>query len=92
MSDDFPIPGWAELAAIKASTIQERTNAFWLEQLGELGQFGGFQVHTIGDEQTVTFRSVLYGGRSIVGDAREIQEGSRAYVLSRRRGRAKGDA
>lgn len=89
MSDAFESPDWVVAAFAQARAIAERTNAFWLEHLGDPGLFGGFHVEPEGDDREMLFISTLYGGRSVKGTAVEIESCSREYVLSRRCGRAK---
>ncbi len=89
---EFEAPAWVTEAFAKASELARESNAFWLEQLGEPGLFGGFQVNPVGDDKLILFESVLFGGRSLTGTAEQVTEGSRAYVLSRRRGRGKAAA
>jgi alkanesulfonate monooxygenase SsuD/methylene tetrahydromethanopterin reductase-like flavin-dependent oxidoreductase (luciferase family) len=89
MIDRFESPAWVTEAFTKAGELAREANAFWLEQLGDLGQFGGFQIRPSGTQQDVLFQSVLFGGRSLVGSAEQVAAGSREYVLSRRPGRAK---
>ena len=90
---DFPTaPEWVQDAFARADDLARDSNAFWLEQLGDPGLFGGFQVIPVGDDREERFESMLYGGRTLTGTAQEITAGSRAFVLSRRRGRNKGAA
>jgi hypothetical protein len=85
----FEAPTWVTEAFAKAAEISRESNAFWLAELGEPGTFGGFQVRPTGTPACVLFESVLFGGRSVTGTAEQVAAASRAYVLSRRRGRPK---
>ena len=89
MSELFEPPAWVTDAFEKARDLARESNAFWFDQLGDHGLFGGFQVRPTGISPNILFVSTLFGGRSLTGTAEEVAAGSRAYVLSRRRGRAK---
>ena len=92
MTDEFEAPAWVTEAFVKAEDLARASNAFWLEQLGDPGLFGGFQVEPTGSHPNILFVSTLFGGRSLTGTADQVTEGSRAYVLSRRRGRGRNES
>lgn len=85
---DLDLPAWVIEAFAKAKQLADEANAFWAEMLGDPGLFGGFQVTPGGDEKVMLFESVLYGGRSFVGTADEVRAAQRAYIASRKRGKA----
>ena len=85
-------PPWIEAALHTARVLQVGGNARWAQSLGELGPFGGFQVEAVTGagldalgNPPVFFQSTLFGGRSLVGTAREVVVAQRAFIASRRR-------
>lgn len=89
---EFAAPDWVKDAFARADDLAARANARWAESLGDPGLFGGFQVTPVSGgskdldgNPSVLFKSVLFGGRNMVGTAHQVEVAQRAFILSRMR-------
>lgn len=78
----------------KARELQAEANELWEQKLGEHTDRSGFQVEPFGilqadvNETHPLFVSTLFGGRWLIGTARQISASCADYIESRRRGKA----